>query len=266
MHIDTMTNGTNPVLLPGERGFSLDMEDDQRLRGYIRDTGNGPVGIYLHGFRSHCNGEKSQQLARHAARLNRSWLRFDLRGHGKSDGNPEEQTISSGLDDLLHVIDAFTDRPVILHGSSMGAWICLLAALRRETTVAGMMLIAPAFNFVQNVFSSLPEPVLQQWKSTTYMSFPDAYGEGTYSLKYGIIDDAKQYDVMNSEIQLDIPIHIVHGENDSIVPVNNTEKFIQHAQLSQLVFEKIPAAGHRLTDQLPLLMSHIDQLWQEIYR
>ncbi len=37
-------------------------------------------------------------------------ITLDLRGHGQSDGELSEQVISSGLSDLLLVIDAITDR------------------------------------------------------------------------------------------------------------------------------------------------------------
>ena len=264
MHMDITNYGIDPILLPGEQQFSLEMDDGRRVRGYFRDTGSGPLGIYLHGFRSHCNGEKSLQIAEHAARLDRSWLRFDLRGHGLSDGELKEQTITHALEDLLRVIDRFGESSCVLHGSSMGAWISLLAALRRKS-VLGMMLIAPAFNYVQNTFASLPATVLREWQKSTYMSFPDAYGDEPYSLNYGILEDAMQYDVMHTDYQLDLPIHIVHGENDPVVPISNTKQFIQCTHLPQLVFEKIPGAEHRLTEHLPILISHIDQLWQEIY-
>lgn len=253
-----------PVILPGEKEICLSQPGGENIRGYYYDTGSGPVGIYLHGFRSDCNGEKALQIAQHAISMNRSWLRFDLRGHGISDGDLRDQVISSGLSDLLQVIDFVIDRPLVLHGSSMGGWISLLAALRRKPRINGMMLIAPAFNFVQNSLSALPEKIRQQWQADTYMSFPDAYGGEPYSLRYDIMQDAEQHDVLNADVSIDIPLHIVHGENDPIVPIINTEKFIRRALLPELTFESIPNGEHRLMDHLPLIISHIDRLWQEI--
>ena len=129
-----------------------------------------------------------------------------------------------------------------------------------------MMLIAPAFNFVQNNLANLPKTVLEHWQAETYMSFPDAYGEEPYSLRYDIIDDALPFDVLNNDVSIDVPLHIVHGENDPIIPIGNTEKFINHARLPKLVFERIPGGEHRLTDRVPLIISHIDSIWQEISR
>ena len=252
-----------PVILPGEKEISFSQPGGENIRGYFYDSGKGPVGIYLHGFRSHCNGEKALEIAQHAINMERSWLRFDLRGHGQSDGQLCDQVISSGLSDLLLVIDAITDRTLILHASSMGCWISLLATLRRRERISALMLIAPAFNFVQNNLANLPEAVLEHWQAETYMSFPDAYEGEPYSLKYDIIKDAIPFDVLNNEVSIDIPVHIVHGENDPIIPISNTETFISHARLPNLTFERIPGGEHRLTDHIPLIISHIDRLWLE---
>lgn len=252
--------------LNGEDEISFCQPSGEKIRGYFYDSGKGPVGIYLHGFRSHCNGEKALQIAQHAIDRKRSWLRFDLRGHGMSDGRLCDQVISSGVADLLRVVDTINDRPLILHASSMGCWISLLAALQRRNRISGLMLIAPAFNFVQNNLANLPKSVLQRWQAETYMIFPDAYGEEPYSLRYDIIDDARPFDVLNREVSLDIPVHIVHGENDPIIPIDNTEKFIRHALLPKLVFERIPGGQHRLTEHIPLIINHIDRIWQELYK
>lgn len=266
MHSDIKTEYIEPVILPGEQILTLQTVNGEQLRGCFHNTGKGPIGIYLHGFRSHCNGEKALEIARHAIAMDRSWLRFDLRGHGQSDGELKDQIISSGLDDLLLVMDSIVDRPFILHGSSMGGWISLLAALRRKQRVSGMMLIAPAFNFVQNNLANLPEAVLKQWQAETYMAFPDAYGNEPYSLRYDIIKDAEQHDVLDTQIELDIPVHIVHGENDPIIPIANTDKFIHRARIPELIYEAIPDGEHRLTDHISLIIRHIDSLWQGLYR
>ncbi len=253
-----------PIILPGEREISLSQTDGKCIRGYFYDTGKGPVGIYLHGFRSQCNGEKALKIAQHAISRNRSWLRFDLRGHGISDGELKDQVISTGLSDLLLVMDSIVNRPLVLHGSSMGGWISILATRLRKPRVSGMMLIAPAFNFVQNNLSTLPLALREQWQKETYMTFPDAYGREPYSLRYDIMQDAEQHDVLNTDISIDIPIHIVHGDNDPIIPIANTEKFIRRAQLPKLTFEVVPNGDHRLTDYIPLIISHIDAVWQEL--
>ena len=114
MHVKTISPAGYPLALPGEQSFSVVADGDQSVRGYFHDSGSGPVGVFLHGFRSHCNGEKSLAVARHAIDKGRSWARFDMRGHGIADGELAEQDISSALADLSAVLEFLPDRPLLL--------------------------------------------------------------------------------------------------------------------------------------------------------
>lgn len=263
MHSDSISRADVPAALPGEQTFALAAKAEQIVRGYFHDSGSGPIGVFLHGFRSHCNGEKSVAIARHAIARGRSWARFDLRGHGISDGLLAEQDISSALADLAAVLQSLPRRPLVLMGSSMGGWIMLLAALRLRERIAGLLLLAPAINFVQQNFASLPASVLSAWQARGYMTFPDAYAGEPYTLKYGLLADAARYDVMNQSLTLDCPVHVLHGENDEIVPLANSQRFISHALMPRLQFEVIPGGDHRLTDHVPVILRHIDELWRE---
>ena len=252
-----------PVILPGESEFAVTQPDGSQLRGYFHDSGSGPVGVFVHGFRSHCNGEKSLAFARHALGQGRSWLRFDMRGHGLSDGALEDQVVSFALADLQAVLNLTGDRKLIMLGSSMGGWMSLLAAMREPQRVIGMVLIAPAFNFVQKNFATLPAEVLATWQRDRHMYFPDAYGNEPYAVDFAIIEDALQYDVLSIPVDLDIPLHIIHGEADIVIPLSNTHEFIDNVQSDRLVLETVPDGDHRLTDHIPLITSHLDRVWQE---
>jgi len=252
-----------PVLLPGEKRFELVQPDGSVLRGCFHDSGAGPVGVYVHGFRSHSNGEKALSIARDAMDKGRSWLRFDLRGHGLSDGEMVDQNISSGIEDLMAVSGLLRDRPLILVGSSMGGWISLLAALRNPQRVAGMVLMAPAFNFIQRNFATLPAEVLAKWRRDGRMTFPDAYDREPYTVAYSLMEDAAQYDVLDTDVRLDMPEHIIHGDADEIVPLSTTREFDNNARAHRLVLDIVPGGDHRLLEHVPLIIDHIDQVWQE---
>ena len=252
-----------PVTLPGEEAFELLQPDGDHVRGYFHDSGRGPVGVFVHGFRSHCNGEKSLAVARHAREQGWSWLRFDLRGHGLSGGDLARQNVTSALSDLHAVFEYTAGRELILLGSSMGGWISTLASLGSPQRVLGMVLIAPAFNFVQRNFATLPAEVLALWKHEGRMSFPDAYDREPYTLEYSIIEDAWRYDVLDRAVEIDMPVHIVHGDDDSIVPLASTHQFIANARAENLELEVIPGGDHRLMEHLELIICHLDRVWLE---
>src|SRR5262249_11955954 len=107
--------------------------------------------LWLCGFHSDMGGTKAARLDRWAARTGHAYTRFDYFGHGASDGDFRDGTISRWLGDALTIIDQVTHGDLVLVGSSMGGWIALLAALARPARVAGMVLIAPAADFTEDL-------------------------------------------------------------------------------------------------------------------
>ena len=149
-----------------ERDFTVETAPGHRVRGHFSDFNSDPVGIFLHGFRSDCAGSKAIAFAQHAQKRDYSWVRFDLSGHGHSDGDFTSFTIADALRDVVAVIDALAPRPVVLVGSSLGGWLSVLAAQHLPRRIHAMLLIAPAFNFVQNFLADLPTQELRKWERT----------------------------------------------------------------------------------------------------
>ena len=63
---------------------------------YKRVSGKGPGVVYLCGHGSDMEGGKALFLESWAKYHNRSFLRFDYSGHGKSDGDFFKTNICSG--------------------------------------------------------------------------------------------------------------------------------------------------------------------------
>ncbi len=107
-----------------------------------------PGLIWLGGFLSNMRATKASFLDDYAAKAGRTYLRFDYSGHGESDGEFENGTIGTWLEESLAIIRAESDGPQILIGSSMGGWLALLcaqalAASGEAKRLAGLVLIAP---------------------------------------------------------------------------------------------------------------------------
>jgi abhydrolase domain-containing protein 10 len=246
----------------GERPLEIASPAGYRLRGYLRD-GEGAVGVFVHGFRSHCGGDKALGLAGHAADRGYPWLRFDLGGHGASGGEFDAFRLSALLADLEAVLDFLGGRPVVLAGSSMGGWLATLAALRRPRQVAGLLLIAPAFNFIRNRFGTLLAPFLARWQEEGTMTFDDPYGGEPFRLDHDIIADAEGLDVLEPAPRLSCPVRILHGEHDEVVPVSVSREFVARARAPSLTLTVIPGGDHRLNTAIPLMATAVDELWRQ---
>ncbi|MDH3376715.1 MAG: lysophospholipase [Gammaproteobacteria bacterium] len=243
--------------------FEISSTDGVRIGGEYYDTHRGPVGIFIHGFRSDLAGHKSTALARDARRRNRSWLRFDLRGHGRSEGEFESFRISDALDDLLTVLDMVAARPVILVGSSLGGWLAALAATMRPKQIAGMVLIAPAFNFVQTIYGTLSNAELRAWRTRGLREFEDRYGGAPFALHYDVLADAMAFDVFKLPGAIQCAVRIVHGADDDVVPYRVSERFVEQVGRQDMRLEVVPGAGHRLNNQIPRMQHYVDELWDK---
>ena len=116
----------------------------------------GRLGIiFIHGLNSDMNGGKALAVERYARKNKLNFIRFDCRGHGKSEGKFEDFSMSDWKKDLLDIIDNIAKGPQILIGSSMGGWLMMLAAKARPQRIKGLIGLAAAPDFGKDLFNSL---------------------------------------------------------------------------------------------------------------
>ena len=96
-------------------------------------------------------GTKASFLDEYCRRRNQAYVRFDYFGHGASSGDVDVGTIGRWSEDAIAVVDALTEGPQILIGSSMGGWIMLLVALARIARICGLVGIAAAPDFTEDL-------------------------------------------------------------------------------------------------------------------
>ena len=112
-----------------------------------RWAGDGPVLVLLHEGVSDLRGwRQTAEILCASAEV----IAYDRRGFGRTGPGPAPFT---HLDDLLAVLDRFTDGPAWLVGASAGGGLALDTALLAPERVAGLILIAPAV-------TGAPEPEL----------------------------------------------------------------------------------------------------------
>jgi pimeloyl-ACP methyl ester carboxylesterase len=104
-----------------------------RRLAYNRSAGRGPGIVFLGGFKSDMEGTKARALHDWAKGQGLAFLRFDYSGHGQSSGDFQDGCIGDWRDDARAALDALTEGPQILVGSSMGGWIALLLAAKSPT-------------------------------------------------------------------------------------------------------------------------------------
>ena len=223
----------------------------------------GPGVLWLSGFKSEMTGTKATALDAWAERTGRGYTRFDYFGHGASSGDFVEGTVSRWRDDALAVLDALTEGPQLLVGSSMGAWIALLAALARRERVAGMVLIAPATDFTEALlWPRLPAEARRQIESDGVWLRPSAYDPDPYPITRGLIEDGRKHLLLGAPIAVRVPVHIQHGMEDPDVPWTHAGRLVERLESSDVTLELVKGGDHRLSTapEIARLESRIEQM------
>lgn len=242
--------------------FALPAQDGQLVRGIYRDTGVGAVGLFLHGLLSDAEGDKSMSLWQQAESSNRSWIRFDMRAHGKSDGSFDQFNISRALEDAKLVMGLFPGRPKILVGSSMGGWVAAQLATDLSLSIAGAVLIAPAFSFMVQLFGSLEQAQQQQWADQGFWRFESDDLDNGFDLSHDAVADSEQYDLLRQGIEYECPIRILHGRLDDVVPADQSIIFAEGLpDNTDIEVDILPEADHRLTGHVGYILEKVDEIW-----
>ncbi len=245
-----------------DESFEIDPGNGERVRGRFRNTGRGPVGVYVHGLLSDGDGTKSMHLWESAIRQNRSWLRFDQRGQGRSDGTFDDFRISRVVEDLRCVLDHVGDRPTILVGSSLGGWIAAHAGLTGLHRIAAMVLIAPAINFVEGIWNSLSAEERSEWQSGGRRYFPSPYEDDGFALDFETVEDAREFDIYRGRVRYDCPVTVLHGACDDTVPVEVSANYQARTE-SEVRLDVIPGADHRLSGHCQTIQDCVDSMWPD---
>ncbi|GAB4354034.1 MAG: alpha/beta hydrolase [Kiloniellaceae bacterium] len=215
-----------------------------------RDSaGAGPGLMFLGGFMSDMSGSKAQALEVYARRRGRAFLRFDYRGHGQSSGRFEDGTIGDWVSDALAALDALTEGPQILIGSSMGGWIMLLAALARPGRVAGLVGIAPAPDFTEDLIWGRATAAQRRTLETVgHLDRPSEYSTTPYRITRHLIEEGRRHLLLGKPVPLTCPVRLIHGLKDADVPWQTSLRLAEALEGADVEVTLVKNAAHRLSE------------------
>jgi pimeloyl-ACP methyl ester carboxylesterase len=193
----------------------LDRGDGIEL-AWAKLDGRTPIVVFLPGFGSDMTGEKAMALADWCGARGQAMLRLDYSGHGASGGAFTDGSIGRWMADARCVIDALTQDPLLLVGSSMGGWIALLLAREMPERVAAIVGIAAAPDFTDRMWETMPLEERTILTAGGVLERPSKYGE-PFKLTLGLFEDGRQHLQLNAPIPLDCPVRLLHGQRDEDV-------------------------------------------------
>ncbi|MDE3059689.1 MAG: alpha/beta hydrolase [Pseudomonadota bacterium] len=239
---------------------------EKRL-AYALSEGTSPGVVFLGGFRSDMTGAKATALEIFCHERGRRFLRFDYTGHGQSSCDFMASSIGTWKDDVLAMLDNITPGKNILVGSSMGAWLMLLAARERHENMAGLVGIASAVDFTERcIWQQLDKAQKKEINEQGVLYIPSCYGSEPFPITRTLIEDGRRHLLLDHSIAIDAPVRLLHGTKDEDVPWQMSVELLEKLETPDATLQLVKDGNHRLSEpaQLALLCKTVEEMLASI--
>jgi alpha-beta hydrolase superfamily lysophospholipase len=194
------------------------------------ETPTGRAVVLVHGGGvTREEGGFFTRLAEGLAEAGVASLRFDLRGHGQSEGRMEELTLAAVLNDirvaLAQVRELTGAGSVSLLGASFGGGICAYYAAKRPAEVERLVLLNPQLNYKRRTIDNTPFWEDDHLRPEAAAEL-DRHGYIAFNpnLRHGraIFHEVFWFDLDSAIPEIQAPTLLVHGTKDTLVPIEST--------------------------------------------
>jgi pimeloyl-ACP methyl ester carboxylesterase len=211
-----------------------------------RTDGAGPTVVWIGGFRSDMQGAKALALETAARQRGWAYVRYDHFAHGESSGDWRRATIGRWREDAVALVDAL-EGPVIPVGSSMGGWVALLLAQARPKRMAGLVLVNPAQDFTERLMwpglaDHERQAILRDGETTIVEE-----GLGAYVLTRAMFEEARAWLLLDGDVALAAPTHILQGRADAVVPWRHAMALVERMRDGDVLLDLVEGGDHRLS-------------------
>jgi len=233
---------------------SIFREPDIAL-AYEYQPGAAPVVVFCPGYASDMGGTKAMALLEWCKRRGQAMLRFDYAGHGKSGGDFLDGTVGSWTADAAYIIRQIVPtQKIVLVGSSMGGWISLLLGRALPHHLAGVVLIAPAADFTEELIGpTLSDENWKELRAAGVVYQPSEYG-APMPLTFKLMQEGTEHLLLGGSIGIHCPVHILHGMRDDSVPWEHSLRISDRLQSEAVRLSFVKDGDHRLSRPQDLAM------------
>lgn len=193
--------------------------------------------IYLHGFASSPDSAKARYLQA-------LWGDRPLKIPDLNAGDFQGLTISRQIQQVAALLPA-ASAPAAIVGSSLGGLTAAFLA-QQYSQIERILLLAPAFGFLEHWLPILGDEQLGQWQQTGLLPVYH-HGAGKHlPIGYQFLEDARRYD--EEQLQRPVPTLILHGRHDETIPITASRTYA--ASRPWVTLRELDS-DHALADALP---------------
>ena len=247
--------------------------DGLRLRGtLVRPTDSAhTVTVLVHGGGvTRHEGGFFTRLAEGLAESGSASLRFDLRGHGESEGRQEELTLAGVLGDIRAAIRTAREQtgalPVNLVAASFSGGISAYYTVAHVGEVRRLVLINPLLDYRKRFIDDKPywdngqinDEAAAQLTADRYIAHSP-----TFKLGRPLLNEVLYLRPHEALDRISVPVLIVHGTGDTFIPVGSSRSLAEIlGKRAQLV--EIEGAQHGIAvPDDPKYLDPRTQAWQK---
>lgn len=221
--------------------------------------------LWLSGYASVMDSVKANAIAGWTNDHHIEMMRFDYSGLGKSSGEFARGNLSIWLEEASEIYQKMQNRPSVIVGSSMGAWLALLLTQyihkNNLPPQKALLLLAPAIDFTHELLlKKITEQQLSHFQKTQLLEIPSLYDPKPLKIHYQFIQDAKRHLLLNNERNFQISITIIHGAKDKDIPIELAYK--AQKRFNIVNFLTIEDGEHRLSRDadIELILKTIERI------
>jgi pimeloyl-ACP methyl ester carboxylesterase len=213
--------------------------DGLTLRGTFTESERAAgVAVLVHGGGvTRDEGGFFTRLADGLATVGISSLRFDLRGHGESDGRQEDLTLSGITNDIRAAVGQVSSEddgaPANLLGTSFGGGITAFFAACYPQRVRRLVLLNPLLNYKKRLVEDKPywyddfidEQAGQELAQQGFIAHSP-----TFKLGRPLLNEVFYVQPHRALGDVVAPTLFVHGTGDTFIPVESSREYMRHVK------------------------------------
>lgn len=239
--------------MPDESRVEFKSLDGLRLFGDVvvpdEPASLGVLLVHGRGVTRHESGF-FDRIAEGLAAAGIASLRFDLRGHGESEGTQEDVTLAGLLNDMragFEVLSAQTGvTTTSLVGQSFARGICAYYAAKRPAQVQRLVMLCPRIDYKKRTIDSRPYWVDDRLDDEHGDKLTrDGFVQYSASFRHGraYLNEVFWLQPHAALGEIVAPVLIVHGDADTQVPIGPSYEAVEQLNdRSRLLV--IEGAGH----------------------
>lgn len=212
----------------------IEVEDGEKISVAHHEADSDDWIFFCHGYGSDKEGSYEKRAER-AVKEGFNAVRLTFRGNGESDGEFIDQNLSSRIKDLKAAVDFFDPENVFLFGMSFGGKVVLHAS--EDIEVESIVFKSPVlYNEEMNKFREVVE------EKGTYTHFDDK------TIDERFFKDFDTYSFEEALNNMDFPVAIFHGGDDSTVKFQNSANAVKEMDTEALL-RKFKGENHSMSEE-----------------